>query len=112
MTARVRAIVDAAIANKIYVIVDWHILSDNDPNANKEAAKTFFQYMSTEYKNSPNVLYEICNEPNGGTDWPMITAYANYIIPRNCLAPSKAATDFSDFTNSYAYGMRVSRRTK
>jgi endoglucanase len=50
----------------MYVIVDWHILSDGNPLANEDAAKAFFAEVSERYKGSPNVIYEICNEPNGG----------------------------------------------
>lgn len=53
------------VDNDMYVIVDWHILHDNDPNINKKEALDFFDYMSKKYKNTPNVIYEICNEPNG-----------------------------------------------
>ncbi len=64
----------------MYAIVDWHILSDGNPNTNIEAAKTFFTEMSAKYKDYNNVLYEICNEPNGCT-WDDIKNYANTIIP-------------------------------
>jgi endoglucanase len=37
--------------------------------------------MSGEYASYSNVLYEICNEPNGGTSWSDIKNYANEIIP-------------------------------
>ncbi len=57
--------IDIMIDNDMYVIVDWHILRDNDPNMNKEEAIKFFDYMSNKYKDYPNVIYEICNEPNG-----------------------------------------------
>ena len=40
-------------------------LDDNNPMTYKEEAKEFFDEMSREYKDIPNVLYEICNEPNG-----------------------------------------------
>ena len=53
----------------MYVMIDWHILHDNNPNQNIEAAKTFFDKMSKKYSKNVNVLYEICNEPNGGTTW-------------------------------------------
>lgn len=65
----------------MYVIVDWHILNDNDPNQNKDAAKTFFETMSKKYADKDNVIYEICNEPNGGTTWESVKSYAEEIIP-------------------------------
>lgn len=65
----------------MYVIVDWHILNDNDPNQNKDAAKTFFETMSKKYAGKDNVIYEICNEPNGGTTWESVKSYAEEIIP-------------------------------
>lgn len=65
----------------MYVIVDWHILNDNDPNQNKETAKTFFDKMSKKYADHDNVIYEICNEPNGGTTWESIKSYAEEVIP-------------------------------
>lgn len=64
-----------------YVIVDWHILSDGDPNQNKDEAIAFFKEMAETFANNDNVLYEICNEPNGGTSWESIKAYAEEVIP-------------------------------
>ena len=40
-----------AISLDLYVIIDWHILSDNNPNIHKEEAKAFFTEMAIEYKN-------------------------------------------------------------
>lgn len=65
----------------MYVIIDWHILSDNNPNTHKKEAKAFFQKMSKQYKDNENVLYEICNEPNGDVTWEKdIKPYAKTII--------------------------------
>ncbi|MCM1497623.1 MAG: cellulase family glycosylhydrolase [Clostridium sp.] len=65
----------------LYVIIDWHILSDGDPNQYSEEAKNFFDKMAGKYAGHDNVIYEICNEPNGGTTWESIKAYAEEIIP-------------------------------
>ncbi len=78
----VKLIVDEAIRNDVYVIVDWHILQDGDPNLYKKQAKEFFQEMAGKYRGSPNVIYEICNEPNGNdVTWKDVKAYADFIIP-------------------------------
>ena len=65
----------------MYAIVDWHILSDGDPNTHKNEAMAFFDEMSAAFAGQDNVLYEICNEPNGGTDWAAVKAYALEVIP-------------------------------
>lgn len=65
----------------MYVIIDWHILSDGNPNKNVSSAKAFFNTMSKKYADSDNVIYEICNEPNGGTSWTDIKKYAGKVIP-------------------------------
>lgn len=65
----------------MYVIIDWHILSDGNPNTNKEEAKKFFEEVSKKYADNENVIYEICNEPNGGTSWSDVKTYAEEIIP-------------------------------
>ena len=65
----------------MYVIIDWHILSDCDPNQNKDEAIAFFREMSEAFADNDNVLYEICNEPNSGTSWDSIKSYAEEVIP-------------------------------
>lgn len=66
----------------MYVIIDWHTLYEENPNTYVEQSKEFFEKVSTKYKNSPNIIYEICNEPNGDeTTWEEIKKYANTIIP-------------------------------
>jgi endoglucanase len=73
--------VDYATELGMYVIIDWHILSDNNPRTNQQAAIDFFSQMSSKYKDYDNVIYEICNEPNGGTSWSQVKEYANAVIP-------------------------------
>ena len=79
----VNRIVEYCIDLDIYVILDWHILKDNNPMTYKEEAKAFFQEMSLKYKDVPNVLYEICNEPSGEeVTWnDVIKPYAEEVIP-------------------------------
>ncbi len=73
--------VDAAIGNDIYVIIDWHILSDGNPMTHIEEAKAFFDEASARYKDSHAVLYEICNEPNGEVTWARdIKPYAEQVV--------------------------------
>jgi len=65
----------------MYVIIDWHVLGDQDPNVYKEEAKAFFQEMSSLYADYDNIIYEICNEPNGYATWDSVKSYANEVIP-------------------------------
>lgn len=65
----------------LYVIVDWHILSDNNPNIHKTEAIEFFKEFAEEYKNNENIIYEICNEPNGNVTWERdVKPYAEEVI--------------------------------
>ncbi|MBY4604098.1 cellulase family glycosylhydrolase [Bacillus rugosus] len=78
---KVKEAVEAAKELGIYVIIDWHILNDGNPNQNKERAKEFFREMSTLYGSTPNVIYEIANEPNGDVNWKRdIKPYAKEVI--------------------------------
>lgn len=70
-----------AIANDLYVIIDWHVLNEGNPNTYISEASAFFAEISKEYADCPNVIYEICNEPCNGTSWSEIKSYANTIIP-------------------------------
>lgn len=77
----VKAGVDYANELGMYVIIDWHVLNDEDPNKYKEEAKEFFEEMSSLYKDRGNVIYEICNEPCKSATWEGIKSYADEVIP-------------------------------
>ncbi len=67
-------VVDAAIDNGIYVIVDWHA-----HKLRLEEAKSFFGKVARKYRGVPNVIYEIFNEPVEDS-WTALKAYSVEVI--------------------------------
>ncbi len=76
-------IIDIAVQLDMYVIIDWHTLQDNNPQQFKDQAISFFDKFSKKYSNTPNLIYEICNEPNGqNVTWDTdVKPYAEDLIP-------------------------------
>lgn len=73
--------VEYASDQGMYVIIDWHVLGEGDPNIHKEDAIAFFDEVSEKYADYDNVIYEICNEPNGNVSWSEVKQYAEEVIP-------------------------------
>lgn len=74
--------VEAALEAGVYVIIDWHVHADKNPQTYKEQALAFFDEMAKKYGKYPNIIYEICNEPNStAVTWnEHIKPYAEEVI--------------------------------
>ncbi|WP_020208669.1 glycoside hydrolase family 5 protein [Gilvimarinus chinensis] len=75
---KAETVIDAAIEQGMYVILDWHAHHAEDHPKN---AIAFFDHFATKYGDTNNIIYEIYNEPLADTDWhTVIKPYAETLI--------------------------------
>jgi aryl-phospho-beta-D-glucosidase BglC (GH1 family) len=78
----VNTIVQSAINNNIYVIIDWHAgeADDQDPTPywTSGHVQEFFTYMVDKWGSYPNVIYETVNSPVVG--WPTLKTFNQNVI--------------------------------
>ena len=70
----IEPVVQAAIKNGVYVIIDWHA-----HDMYTDQAKAFFGKMAQKYGKYPNVIYELYNEPVEDS-WQSLKQYHKAVI--------------------------------
>ncbi|MDO3388094.1 glycoside hydrolase family 5 protein [Gilvimarinus sp. SDUM040013] len=75
---KAETVVDAAIKQGMYIILDWHA---HHAEKHRAEAIAFFEHFAKNYGEHPNIIYEIYNEPLANTDWnDVIKPYSESLV--------------------------------
>ena len=106
--------VQHCVAKGIYCIIDWHYVADYDTPEIDRTTRAFWSYVAPKYKDIPNVLYELYNEPIYPDDWDTWRATAQPWVdliraqaPKNLIlvgAPSWSQHTAGALTNPFSGG--------
>ncbi len=61
--------IQRCISRQIYCIIDWHYIKDYNSSAVDTATRNFWSYIAPKYKDVPNVIFELYNEPINPDSW-------------------------------------------
>ncbi|MBK7456073.1 MAG: cellulase family glycosylhydrolase [Anaerolineales bacterium] len=61
--------VQHCISRQVYCIIDWHYIKDYNSQGVDTATRAFWNYVAPKYADSPNVIFELYNEPIYPDDW-------------------------------------------
>jgi endoglucanase len=57
------------ISKQIYCIIDWHYIKDYNSSTVDTATRAFWSYVAPKYASTPNVIFELYNEPIYPDSW-------------------------------------------
>jgi len=57
------------VARQIYCIIDWHYIADYNNSTIDTNTRAFWNYVAPRYANTPNVIFELYNEPVNPDNW-------------------------------------------
>lgn len=74
---KITTVVDACIELGMYVIVDWH---DHNAHRHLTESVSFFEKLATQYGDTPNLIYEIYNEPEKVSWDDVVKPYSQAVV--------------------------------
>lgn len=115
------SIVEWAGKNGFYVIIDWHCIGNPITGSGENVSaiqndiigksKEFWKLTAAHYKDVPNVIYEIYNEPTNinGTEWGKVANDLVDVVRQPILVTEWGYSDDDvNLSQSYLYGSEKS----